>query len=157
NRLHEIYYKTKYNDVNVHRTNFQVGANWDILPGLSFQPSVYYFTSEGIENYFEAYNVTVTNRPASANHNFDRHIQVDGLLTYNKQLNGSHNVNAILGGSYNNDYAYRMNGSGREALTDHIPTLNASSDVTQRVSTTKSSDALLSYFTRVNYGFNDKY
>lgn len=157
NRLHEIYYKTKYNDVNVHRTNFQVGANWDILPGLSFQPSVYYFTSEGIENYFEAYNVTVTNRPASANHNFDRHIQVDGLLTYNKQLNGVHNVNAILGGSYNNDYAYRMNGSGREALTDHIPTLNASSDLTQRVSTTKTSDALLSYFTRVNYGFDEKY
>ncbi|MGO3653488.1 MAG: TonB-dependent receptor plug domain-containing protein, partial [Sphingobacterium sp.] len=31
NRLHEMYYKTKYNDVNVHRTNLQVGANWDIL------------------------------------------------------------------------------------------------------------------------------
>src|SRR5699024_9453479 len=140
NRLHEIYYKTKYNDVNVYRTNIQIGANWDILPGLRFQPSVYYFTAEGIENYFEAYNQTVTNRPASANHNFDRHFQVDGLLTYTKQFGNGHNVNAILGGSYNNDYAYRMNGSGREALTDHIPTLNASSDITQRVSTTKSYD-----------------
>lgn len=157
NRLHEIYYKTKYNDVNVYRTNIQIGANWDILPGLKFQPSVYYFTAEGIENYFEAYNQTVTNRPASANHNFDRHFQVDGLLTYTKQFGSGHNVNAILGGSYNNDYAYRMNGSGREALTDHIPTLNASSDITQRVSTTKSYDAMLSYFTRVNYDFNQKY
>src|SRR5690606_20952189 len=105
----------------------------------------------------DLYNQTVTNRPASANHNFDRHFQVDGLLTYTKQFGNGHNVNAILGGSYNNDYAYRMNGSGREALTDHIPTLNASSDITQRVSTTKSSDALLSYFSRINYAFNGKY
>lgn len=157
NRLHEMYYKTKYNDVNVHRTNMQVGANWDILPGLKFRPALYYFTSEGIENYFEAYNVTVTNRPASAAHNFDRHLQVDGLLTYDKVFGHAHDINAILGASYNNDYAYRMNGSGREALTDHIPTLNASSDITQRVSTTKTSDALLSYFTRINYAFNGKY
>src|SRR5690606_40824232 len=65
NRLHEIYYKTKYNDAEVYRTSFQVGANWDIIPGLSFKPSIYYFSAEGVENYFEAYNETVTNRPAS--------------------------------------------------------------------------------------------
>jgi len=157
NRLHEIYYKTQYNDVNVYRTNIQFGANWDILPGLTFKPSIYYFGAEGIENYFEAYNETVTNRPASANHNFDRHIQVDGLLTYDKEFANLHHFNAILGGSYNHDYSYRMSGSGREALTDHIPTLNATSDITQRVSTTKSYDAMLSYFTRVNYDFDRKY
>lgn len=157
NRLHEIYYKTKYNDVDVYRTNMQLGANWNILPGLSFKPSIYYFSAEGIENYFEAYNETVTNRPASANHNLDRHLQADALLTYNKEFAQLHHVNAILGGSYNHDYAYRMNGTGREALTDHIPTLNATSELTQRVSTTKSYDAILSYFTRVNYDFDQKY
>ena len=157
NRLHEIYYKTQYNDVNVYRSNMQIGANWDILPGLTFKPSIYYFTAEGIENYFEAFNETVTTRPASANHNFDRHVQTDGLLTYDKTLGLSHHINAILGASYNHDYSYRMSGSGREALTDHIPTLNATSDITQRVSTTKSYDAMLSYFGRVNYDYNRKY
>ncbi|MDM1295916.1 TonB-dependent receptor [Sphingobacterium sp. N143] len=157
NRLHEIYYKTKYNDVDVYRTSFQIGANWDILPGLSFKPSVYYFTTEGIENYFEAYNETVTNRPASAKHNLDRHIQTDGLLSYDKQFAGLHNFSAILGGSYYHDYSYRMSGSGREALTDHIPTLNATSELTQRTSTTKGYEAMLSYYTRVNYDYDKKY
>src|SRR5690606_32839755 len=119
--------------------------------------SIYYFGAEGIENYFEAYNETVTNRPASARHNFDRRIQTDGLLTYNKQFADVHNFNAILGGSYYYDYSYRMSGSGREALTDHIPTLNATSELTQRISTTKSYEAMLSYYTRVNYDYDQKY
>ncbi|ERJ60868.1 SusC/RagA family TonB-linked outer membrane protein [Sphingobacterium paucimobilis] len=157
NRLHEIYYKTKYNDVEVYRTSFQLGANWDIIPGLSFKPSVYYFGSEGIENYFEAYNETVTNRPASARHNFDRHIQTDGLLSYDKQFADLHNFSAILGGSYYHDYSYRMSGSGREAKTDHIPTLNATSELTQRITTTKGYEAMLSYYARANYDYARKY
>src|SRR5690606_15528195 len=66
NRLHEIYYKTNYNDAKVYRTTMQLGADWDLAPGLRFSPSVYYFTAQGIENYFEAFNETVLNRPASA-------------------------------------------------------------------------------------------
>ncbi|UGU17418.1 SusC/RagA family TonB-linked outer membrane protein [Sinomicrobium kalidii] len=157
NRLHEIYYKTKYNDVNVYRTTFQLGGVWEISPGLQFAPTAYYFGTEGIENYFEAYNETVTNRPASARHNLDRHLQFDGLLTYDKEFKGSHFLNAVLGTSYNHDYSYRMSGSGREALTDLIPTLNATSEETQRVSTTKSYDAILSFFGRANYHYDHRY
>ena len=157
NRLHEIYYKTKYNDAEVYRTSFQVGANWDIIPGLSFKPTLYYFGAEGIENYFEAYNETVTNRPASARHNFDRRIQTDALLTYDRQFAELHHVNMIVGGSYYHDYSYRMTGSGREALTDHIPTLNATSELTQRVTTTKGYEAMLSYYSRINYDYDRKY
>ena len=157
NRLHEIYYKTKYNDVNVYRTTFQFGGVWQISPGLQFAPTAYYFSTEGIENYFEAYNETVTNRPASARHNLDRHLQFDALLTYDKEFKGSHFLNTVLGTSYNHDYSYRMSGSGREALTDLIPTLNATSEETQRVSTTKSYDAILSFFGRANYHYNHRY
>lgn len=157
NRLHEIYYKTKYNDVNVYRNSLQVGAEWNVLKGLKFTPSVYYFTTEGIENYFEAYNETVKTRPASAKHNLDRHIQLDGVLTYDRKLAEKHSLNTVIGGSYYHDYSYRMSGSGREALTDHIPTLNATSELTQRVSTTKGYDAMLSYFSRVSYDFDKRY
>lgn len=157
NRLHEIYYKTKYNDLKVYRTTFQLGAVWDILPGLTFSPSAYYFSTEGVENYFEAYNETVTNRPASARHNLDRHLQFDGLLNYDLSFNNKHFFNTVLGTSYNHDYSYRMSGSGREALTDHIPTLNATSEETQRVSTTINYDAILSFFGRVNYHYDHRY
>jgi len=155
-RIHEIYYKTNYNDTKVYRTTLQLGADWDLAPGLRFSPSVYYFTAQGIENRFEAYNETVTNRPASAAHNMDRHFQFDGVLTYNKQIR-KHHLDAVLGTSYNSDYSYRLSASGREALTDHIPTLNATSDLTQRATSGKSYDALLSYFGRVSYDFDRKY
>src|SRR5690606_40200269 len=69
-----------------------------------------------------------SNRPASARHNLDRHLQFDGLLNYDLSFNNKHFFNTVLGTSYNHDYSYRMSGSGREALTDHIPTLNATSE-----------------------------
>lgn len=158
-RVHEVYYKTRYNDQEVYRTSFQMGANWDILDGLSFTPTLYYFMAEGIQNYFEADNPATgtTTRPASANHDFDRHIQADALLAYNKEVAPRHTLNAVAGGSYNHDYSYRMNGSGSGSLIDQIPTLNATADSTQLVSTTKSAEAMLSWFGRVNYDYDKRY
>jgi TonB-linked SusC/RagA family outer membrane protein len=157
NRNHEVYYRERHNDIKVYRSTFNLGADWDILPGLSFSPSAYYFTTEGVENYFEAANEVNSNRSASANHNFDRQIQLDGVLNYDKMLTNRHHVNAILGSSYINTYTYRMSGSGRGAPTDYIPTLNATSLETQRVSTTKSDDIVMSYFGRVSYDYDRRF
>ncbi len=158
NRLHEIYYKTKYNNQVVYRTNFQVGAQWDIIPGLTFKPTVYYFGTEGITNAFEALNETTSNavRPASAEHGYDRHLQADVLLSYDKKIR-KHNVGAVAGASWTNDYSYRLNGSGSGSAIDLIPTLNATADSTQRASSTRTYEAMLSYFGRVNYDYDGKY
>ncbi|WP_286880256.1 SusC/RagA family TonB-linked outer membrane protein [Proteiniphilum sp. UBA7639] len=159
NRLHELYYKGKYDDVTVYRTTFQVGATWDILPGLIFSPSAYYFGTEGLENYFQAHNETTGNtiRPASADHNYDRHLQGDALLSYDTKFGENHNVSAVAGTSYTNDYSYRLSASGSGAMIDQIPTLNATADSTQRASSTKTYEATLSYFGRVNYDYKGKY
>ncbi|SFK90436.1 TonB-linked outer membrane protein, SusC/RagA family [Porphyromonadaceae bacterium KH3CP3RA] len=159
NRLHEIYYKSNYEDVTVYRTTFQMGATWNILPGLEFRPSIFYFGTEGLENYFEALNETTGNtiRPASANHNYDRHLQGDALLSYEKKIDRNHNISAVAGTSYTNDYSYRLSASGSGAMIDQIPTLNATADSTQRASSTKTYEATLSYFGRVNYDYDGKY
>lgn len=156
-RLHELYYKEKYTDVKVYRTTLQVGANWDIAPGLRFAPSFSWFTAEGKENYFEAYNETNINRNASAAHNQDRHTQADALLSYERTIGNGHHLSVMAGTSYINDYNYSMNGSGYGAPTDNIPTLNATRAETQRISTTASTEVLMSYFGRLNYDFNSKY
>lgn len=159
NRLHEIYYKSNYEDVTVYRTTFQMGATWNILPGLEFRPSIFYFGTEGLENYFEALNETTGNtiRPASARHNYDRHLQGDALVSYDKKIDGNHNISAVAGTSYINDYSYRFSASGSGAMIDQIPTLNATADSTQRASSTKTYEATLSYFGRVNYDYKGKY
>src|SRR5690606_28127071 len=66
-------------------------------------------------------------------------------------------IDAMLGTSYINDYAYDMEGSGRGAPTDNIPTLNASAPETQRIRTYKSTDVVMSYFGRINYDYDQKY
>ena len=158
-RLHEIYYKSNYEDVTVYRTTFQMGATWNILPGLEFRPSLFYFGTEGLENYFEALNETTGNtiRPASAKHNYDRHLQGDALLSYEKKIDRNHNISAVAGTSYTNDYSYRLSASGSGAMIDQIPTLNATADSTQRASSTKTYEATLSYFGRINYDYDGKY
>lgn len=157
-RLHEIYYKTNYDDTNVYRTTFQLGAIWNILPGLILKPTAYYFGTEGIENYFQADNETTGNtiRPASAKHNFDRHLQGDLVLSYDKKVK-DHNIGVVAGASYTHDYSYRLSASGSGSSIDLIPTLNATADSTQRASSTKTMEATLSYFGRVNYDYNGKY
>jgi TonB-linked SusC/RagA family outer membrane protein len=159
NRIHELYYKSQYDDVKVYRTTFQIGATWDILPGLKFTPSAYYFGTEGIENYFEANNETTgrTIRPASAKHNYDKHLQGDALLSYETSIDDNQNISAVAGISYINDYSYRLSASGSGSMIDQIPTLNATADSTQRATSTKTTEATLSYFGRVNYDYAGKY
>lgn len=157
NRNHEIYYRDKYNDNKVFRTTFNVGATWDILPGLTFKPAVYWFTTEGIQNRFEAFNEVNQNRNASAEHEYIRQGQVDGVLNYDKNFGAHHHINAVLGYSYIHNYIYTLSGSGYGAPTDNIPTLNATAATTQKITSTESSDAVMSYFGRVNYDYDARY
>jgi len=157
NRNHEVYYREQYDDNRVYRSTINLGAKWDILPGLTFAPTAYWFTTEGIENSFEAFNEVNPNRNVSAAHNFDKQLQLDAVLTYDKNLGEHHHLNTVLGSSYLNRYEYRMSGSGRGASTDYIPTLNASAPETQRITTTKAWDIMMSYFGRTSYDFDKKY
>ncbi len=157
NRNHEVYYKESYNDIKVYRTTLNAGIEWKLLKGLTFKPAIYYFTTEGKENYFEAYNEVNINRNASAAHNLDKQLQVDGVLNYDKKIGTKHNINTVLGTSYIEQYAYRMSGSGRGAPTDYITTLNAAADSTERISTTEATDKMMSLFGRISYDYNRKY
>jgi len=157
NRNHEVYYKEQYTDIKVYRTTFRLGADWSILPGLTFSPAFYWFTTEGVENRFEAANEVNARRDAAADHDQLREAQVDGLLTYDKQLGAKHHINAVLGTSYINHYSNEFHGEGYGAATDNIKTLNATKPETQRTSTTISEDVVLSFFGRINYDFDAKY
>ncbi len=157
NRNHEVYYRDQYSDNKVLRATYKLGATWEIIPGLTFTPTYYYFTTEGMEARFEAFNEVVRDRSASAAHNLDRVSQLDGVLNYVKSLNYVHNFNFLLGTSYIDNFVYRMNGSGRGAPTDYITTLNATALETQRITTTEEKNTTLSYFTRLNYDYDGKY
>ncbi|MDP4274828.1 MAG: SusC/RagA family TonB-linked outer membrane protein [Bacteroidota bacterium] len=156
NRNHEWFYRDQYDDNKIYRNTIKVGADWDILPGLSFNPSVYWFTTDSRSSAFEAYNEVNKNRNASESDAYIREAQVDLLLNYKKDIKKNH-FSSVLGSSYINDFNYAMSGSGYGAPTDNVKTLNATSTTTQKISTTQSYDAMLSFFGRINYDWDNKY
>jgi len=157
NRNHEIYYRDQYSDNKVYRSTFNLGATWKIIPGLTFKPAVYWFTTEGISNSFEAYNEVNINRNAAAEHSFIRQAQVDGVFNYVKDFGSKHHTSSVLGASYINNYNYNIGTSGYGAPTDNIKTVNATSVLTQRGTTEISSDIVMSLFGRINYDYDRKY
>jgi len=157
-REYENYYKTRYTVNKQYRTSMQGGAVWNILPGLTFSPTIYYMMTEGINGGFEALNETTGTeiRPASGAQQHDGHFQMDAILNYDKTF-ARHHINATAGASYMKDDETYISGSGSGASTDLIPTLNATADSTQRVTSIRTEEAMLSYFGRVNYDYDGKY
>ena len=158
NRLFEIYYIDKYTKILNTLATFQAGATWNILPGLTFNPTVYYTFTDARTNRFAALNETTGTeiRPSSAVRNHTDHIQADAVLNYVKEA-GKHNISGTLGASYNFDRVDNLSGSGSGAPSDLIPTLNASADSTQRVTNTIEREAMLSAFGRASYAYDGKY
>lgn len=157
-RAYENEYKTKYTYHPIYRVGFQFGATWKIVDGLTFRPTLYYSATEGITSGFEALNATTGTaiRPASANHQYDGHIQADAVLEYDKKIQ-KHGVNVVAGATYSRENEFALSGNGSGASSDLIPTLNATADSTQRTSSTLTNEAMLSYFGRINYNYDGRY
>lgn len=157
-REYENYYKTRYTVNKQYRTSIQGGAEWKIIPGLTFSPTIYYAMTEGITGGFEALNETTGTaiRPASERHQHNGHFQADAILNFDKSIK-RHHAAVTAGASYIKDDEAYISGNGSGASTDLIPTLNATADSTQRVTSIRTSEAMLSYFGRVNYDYDGKY
>jgi TonB-linked SusC/RagA family outer membrane protein len=80
----------------------------------------------------------------------------ENTLSYNKLIDGLHNISAVAGASYNTVkydlYSLASNGGYSSSV---VTTLNAALATTG--ATTETKNLLLSYFARVQYGFDDKY
>ncbi|QZT36769.1 SusC/RagA family TonB-linked outer membrane protein [Halosquirtibacter xylanolyticus] len=154
NILHADYYQKR--NESRYRTTLNFSLDWEILPGLNFKPRASYYKYEYIYDFFEKYNPYVTNRPMNATHNSYEQWTLDNILTYTKSI-GKHNIDLLLGQSLRSENNFDMKGSGANAATDYVPTLNASATDDERVSSTIGNTKTLSYFGRLNYNFDEKY
>lgn len=154
-RLHEIYYQEKRNIVD--RTNLMAELDWEPLKNLHIRPMFSYWSNEGRDHNFERYNEVVKNRPASANHNSDKHYQYDLIANYSTTLWDKHNFDFMLGYDHIYEMVFRMSGSGYGGTSDYIETLNGISTESAKTSTTETYKKMSSYFGRVNYNYDMKY
>ncbi|MET6996022.1 SusC/RagA family TonB-linked outer membrane protein [Chitinophaga defluvii] len=138
-----------------------VGAHWDLLPGLSFDPqvSLYKESSDGYSfqpGYLNGPTNFVATRSASGNAGKLLQTQADAVLSYNKSFNAAHNLEAKAGFSYYGRETTGLNANGQGASTDLIPTLNASAEPVS-VSGSVSNQVIIGYFSRINYDYKQRY
>lgn len=149
---------------NVNQENRMIlsgGFNWEILPGLIFEPtgSLFFRSSDNNnfqKSYFNGPAQFVDSRTASGSYSKWDQRQLDATLSYNNTFLGSHNFNAKIGVSYFDRTSRSLSASGRGAATDLITTLNASAEPVN-VSSFSTQQVIFGYFGRITYDYNRKY
>lgn len=81
--------------------------------------------------------------------------QLDADITHYVQR-GNHSFSSMAGMSYNHTDLLRSDAQARGAVSDKIFTLNVAPEFTG-ISTEITEEALLGYFGRITYDYNDKY
>lgn len=143
---------------------------WDILPGLYFKVSGNAYMKEVLNEFFQKSTQTYANvfstpetigstsRDAYRNINRDFQTQFNGILNYNKTFGEKHNLNAMLGAEYFNTKTDYMQVYGKNAPTDDIPTVNASTVfVAGNNTSSKSEYRIISSMGRLAYDYDGKY
>ncbi|EPR69433.1 SusC/RagA family TonB-linked outer membrane protein [Cyclobacterium qasimii] len=149
------------NDNTLSLMTLSGGANWELAPGLSFEPSASLYTKANTANtflmsYLNSPTQLVEDRIATGSQTNWEQLQLDAVLNYEKSFAQLHNFTATLGYSMYQRDNYSLFAQGRGAATDLIPTLNASGEAVQ-VSSSKGKQLILGYFGRANYDFDNKY
>lgn len=119
---------------------FEFGANTEFSEYERFTPAADYLSTE-----MAVYN---SNRQNWYNWN------LKNLITYNKSF-GKHNLNVLLGQEATESVWEGLITQGNGYVSNQIHTISVADDTF--ADDYKGSSALLSFFTRVNYDFNNKY
>ena len=153
-----------------YRTLGTIFGEYEIIKGLNFRTSVNLDNTDNITNTYLPYiaagtaaarTFTGTNNLLAATSgsyvSYKRQTFVnENTLTYNKVFNSVHSINVLAGYSYNTDRFDRAQLNSNGGYTSAvIQTLNAAAAVTGNTTSTKN--VLISYFSRVQYGYKDKY
>ncbi|MBL7735910.1 MAG: TonB-dependent receptor [Chitinophagaceae bacterium] len=139
-----------------------VGAHWELLNGLSFDPQVSIFSTVNDSRLFQKAGLIFgptgysAARDATAGHTKQFQKQADAVFSYNRTFGDLHNLEAKAGFSYFGLQNTALNAAGRNAATDLIPTLNASAQPVS-VSSTENNQVIAGYFSRINYSFDQRY
>jgi TonB-linked SusC/RagA family outer membrane protein len=164
--------ENKIGETKKYRTLATIYGEYQIMKGLKFRSSINFDNTDNTSAGYTPYTVsgTITNRTFNATTNpnlaantsgsyntFKRQTFVnENTLTYNKVFNTVHNLTVLLGQSYNVDRTDNSSLSSSGGYTSTvIRTLSAAAATTGSSSATKN--VLVSYFSRVEYSYKDKY
>jgi TonB-linked SusC/RagA family outer membrane protein len=142
------------------RTIGNVYGNYNIIPGLTFrsewgldlllQNEEQYYGRETARNSNAANGLSVNNWVQITNYTTNNFFQ------YSKALADRHNLDAVLGMSYQDSKRDESRLEGQQLPSNAYRQIVAAADITSGRST-ETRYAFLSYFSRLNYKFNNRY
>ena len=98
---------------------------------------------------------------ATINNALQTNYLIEGLLTYSKKIRNNHNIVLLIGNTYQRfiNFSHSMTGENFPVDMSIIKTfdIGSSDELRRSIGSGKSSNSLLSYLTRINYSFKDKY
>jgi TonB-linked SusC/RagA family outer membrane protein len=153
------------------RTIASLYGEYEFMKGLSFRTSVNLDNTDNSSRSYVPYTVSgtlasrtfdpagkaLTSNTSGTFNTYKRQTFVnENTLSYATTFNKVHNLNVLLGQSYNFDRTDLSSMSSSGGYTSSvIQTLNAAAAVTGN--TTSTQNVLLSYFSRVQYSYDSKY
>lgn len=134
-------------------------ASYEIANGLKYKISANVNSDYGIARSFSPSTINGGSQPgpsASADYNTGNNSTwlIENTLTYNKKI-GKHNFEALAGYSTQKTNAEGSSINGSQFPSDDVQWLNVAATRLGNVS--DNQYALISYFGRVNYNYNEKY
>lgn len=138
----------------------------DLMKGLSLKGSANWYYSESLaeaftKDYLENELIGKYNKTRSSSAEFDRTFAqtYNAVLNYSRTFARNHNVDAMLGMEFYDNYKRGFKAAGSGAPTDDFADLGYT-DTGEKKRTTDSwheQYRILSYFGRVNYDYKGKY
>lgn len=142
---------------------------WDIIPGLYFKATANAYMKEVLNESFQMSTQTYSNifsnpqtigstsRDAYRNLNRDFQTQFNGILNYSKSIAEKHNISAMVGAEYFKVKTDYMQVYGKNAPTDDITTVNASTVFPVGNNTSTASEyRIISSMGRLAYDYDGR-
>lgn len=144
-------------------------VKWDILPNLYLKVSGNGYMKEAFNESFQMSTQTYSNifanpqtigsssRDAYRKLDRDFQTQFNGILNYNTSIAEKHNISAMVGAEYYKMKTDYMQVYGRNAPTDDIPTVNASTVFPADLNNTTASEyRIISSMGRLAYDYDGR-
>ena len=136
----------------------------DFMKGLNMRVSANWFFNEGHyesfnKDYLQSPGVINTTRSSSASFSRDLSQTYNAVVNYNTIFAERHNVQLMAGSEYYDIYSKGLSASGSGAPTDDFMDLGlTNSDKDRRsIDSFHNRQRILSFFSRFNYDFDEKY
>lgn len=156
-------YTFLYGTENYNKSFTNIGrtfVNLKILDGLNFKTSLGTILGFNTSDFYSGgIGDTQVNINGNASDSQSFNIVNENVLSYNKTLKGVHDLQGILGASFQNatSRSASMAAVTNSFNNDIIKTLNNAIINPAGTSQSKSEWGLISYFARFNYGYKNKY